>query len=100
MKLQILDRAENDLVAGYRFYEDRELGMGQHFLQELYSDIESLRLYAGIHRRACRDFHRLLSRRFPFAVFYKVAGDTVYEIDDGYKDAGPTGLDISDRQAI
>lgn len=78
MKLWILDRAEDDLVAGYRFYEDREPGLGQYFLQSLCADIESLRLHAGIHRRAYRDFHRLLSRRFPFAVFYKVAGDTAY----------------------
>jgi len=78
VKLAILDKAEDDLVAGFRFYEAREPGLGTYFLQSLYSDIESLRLYAGIHRRAYRDFHRLLSKRFPFAIFYKVAGATAF----------------------
>jgi hypothetical protein len=78
VKLSILDKAEDDLVAGFRFYEARQPGLGSYFLHSLYSDIESLRLYAGIHRRAYRDYHRLLSRRFPFAIFYKVDGETAY----------------------
>jgi len=43
--------------------------VGDYFLESLFSDIESLRLYAGIHPKqfGC---HRLLSKRFPYAVFY------------------------------
>lgn len=75
MRIEILDKAENDLVEGYEFYEVREPGLGEHFLESLYSDIESLRLYAGIHRTAYRDYHRMLSKRFPFAVYYTLAGE-------------------------
>ena len=77
MRIQILDKAEDDLVAGFKFYESQEIGLGAYSLQSLYSDIESLKLYGGIHRRAYRDFHRMLSKRFPFAIFYKTA-DTAY----------------------
>ena len=69
MKLRILDLAEADLLDGYQFYECQASGIGSYFLETLYSDIESLRLYAGIHRQLF-GFHRLLSRRFPFAVYY------------------------------
>ncbi len=51
MNLRILDLAEEDLLAGFDFYEKQSSGVGHYFLQVLYSDIESLRLYAGIHRR-------------------------------------------------
>lgn len=47
-------------------------GLGSYFLDSLYSDIESLNLYAGIHRVAYRHYHRMLSKRFPFAIFYEV----------------------------
>jgi hypothetical protein len=47
MKLVILDRAEDDLVDGFDFYELREAGLGQYFLCSLSSDIESLGLYGG-----------------------------------------------------
>lgn len=77
MILRILDRAENDLVAGYRFYESQAPGLGSYFLDNLYGDIESLHLYAGIHRKVGKRHHRLLSKRFPFAVFYTVSGNEV-----------------------
>lgn len=76
MRIEILDKAEDDLVAGFEFYETQESGLGMYFLESLYSDIESLKLYGGIHRRAYRDFHRMLSSRFPFAIFYRTVADT------------------------
>ena len=78
MRIEILDKAEDDLVAGFEFYEAQEGGLGMYFLESLYSDIESLKLYGGIHRQAYRDFHRMLSIRFPFAIFYKTVADTAY----------------------
>lgn len=48
--------------------------MGRYFLDCLISDLESLRLYAGIHS-VHFGFHRLLSRRFPFAIYYDVIDD-------------------------
>ncbi len=44
----------------------------------VYIRIESLRLYAGIHRQTYRDFHRLLSKRFPFAIYYKTTASIAY----------------------
>ena len=49
MKIEILDAAEQDLVAGYNFYESQSSGLGSYFLDSLFSDIDSLLLFAGIH---------------------------------------------------
>jgi hypothetical protein len=49
MNIRILDDAEQDLLDGYRFYESQGEGLGEYFLNSLFSDIDSLRLYAGIH---------------------------------------------------
>ncbi len=54
---------------GFHFYEGKEAGLGAYFLANLYSDIESLKLYGGVHRKAYRRYHRALSKRFPFASF-------------------------------
>jgi hypothetical protein len=62
VNLEILDRANLDLVEGYAFYEAKEPGLGSYFLTNLYSDIESLRLYGGIHSKPHKDYHRLLSK--------------------------------------
>jgi plasmid stabilization system protein ParE len=76
MKVLILDEAEQDLVDGFRFYEAQNEGLGDYFLDSIFSDIDSLQLFAGVHERHF-GYNRLLSRRFPFAVYYRVAGKTV-----------------------
>jgi len=76
VKIQILDEAEQDLIDGFRFYEAQNQGIGDYFLDSLFFDIDSLQLYAGIHARYF-GYHRLLSKRFPFAIYYRVSGKTV-----------------------
>lgn len=77
MRLQILDLARNDLIEGFHFYEAKEQGLGRYFLVNLYSDIEGLKSFSGVHRKVHRGFHRALSKRFPFAIYYTVEEDTV-----------------------
>ena len=43
MKIEILDKAQDDLIQGFHFYEAREPGLGPYFLDCLFSDIDSLR---------------------------------------------------------
>ena len=77
MKIQILDLAKMDLIEGYHFYQDREAGLGGYFLANLYTDIDSLAIFGGLHSKPYRHFHRALSKRFPFAIFYTVEDATV-----------------------
>lgn len=77
MKVTILDVAERDLEEGHHFYERQSPGLGASFLDSLYADIDSLAYYGGIHHQVF-GYHRLLSHRFPFAVYYRVlAGDVL-----------------------
>ncbi|MDX6611699.1 MAG: hypothetical protein QOD75_885 [Blastocatellia bacterium] len=78
MRIEVLDRATDDLVEGYHFYETQEAGLGSYFLSGLSTDIESVMLNAGIHEKAYKQYFRLLSLKFPFAVFYTVQNNTVF----------------------
>lgn len=77
MKIFILPSAMDDLAEGFAFYEKREAGLGDYFLSSLLVDIDSLRLYAGIHREAF-GFYRLLSKRFPFAIYYEMKTEQTF----------------------
>jgi len=46
-------------------------------LDSILSDLDSLILFAGVHP-IYFGFHRALSRRFPFGIYYDVEGDVVY----------------------
>ena len=74
MRVRILSSALNDLIAGREFYERQAEGLGAYFLDSIFSDIDSLALYGGIHRKIW-GHHRLLARRFPYAVYYKMERD-------------------------
>jgi plasmid stabilization system protein ParE len=45
-------------------------------LDTLFSDIESLLLYAGLHAKFF-GYYRALSKRFPYAIYYKISGDHI-----------------------
>ena len=49
MKIKISESAYKDLADGYLFYESQMKGLGSYFQETLFSDIDSLKLYAGIH---------------------------------------------------
>jgi len=78
MKIKILVSANQDLIDGYWFYEKQAEGLGTYFLDTLFSDIDSLAIYAGIHPKYFGKYHRLLSKRFPFAIYYHVEDDTAF----------------------
>jgi len=93
--IRVLSLAESDLLEGFRFYERQSNGIGWYFLDSLNSDIESLRLYAGIHPRVF-GYHRMLSKRFPFAVYYDLhQGEIrVWRVLDCRRDPGWIKLEL------
>jgi hypothetical protein len=77
VKIRIFDSAKLDLADGYFFYEEQESGIGQYFLDSLYSDIDSLALYAGIHPKKTEHLYWALSKRFPYAIYYTLVDELV-----------------------
>ena len=89
MKVRVLRWALDDLGSGCEFYDQQQEGVGAYFFDSLFSDIDSLVLYAGIH---CVQFgyHRMLARRFPYAVYYRIIqGEAVvFRVLDCRRDPG------------
>ena len=83
MKIRILSSGFSDLQQGRKFHDLRQPGLGDYFYDSVFSDIDSLILYAGIHRKVYGYF-RLLTQRFPYAVYYKISGEdiVVYRVLD------------------
>ncbi len=76
MTIEILDAARVDFLDGYWFYEKQSQGVGRYFLDSLMADIDSLHLYAGIHAKQF-GYYRMLARRFPFAIYYRLEQECV-----------------------
>ena len=76
MRIRVLAEAQEDLIAGYHFYEGQSAGLGSYFRESLLDDVDLLAKNAGIHAQVF-GYHRSLSKRFPFAIYYRVEADVV-----------------------
>ena len=88
MKIKILSSALEDLYVGRLLYEKQGEGLGEYFFDSLFSDIDSLVLYGGIHTKVY-GYHRMLSKRFPYVIYYKLEGEelvVVYRVLDLRRD--------------
>ena len=74
MLVQISAAAEGDIADGYWFYERQSPGLGDYFRTCIFADIESLTYFGGIHE-IVNGFHRSLSKRFPFGIYYAIKND-------------------------
>lgn len=100
MKIKILPSALGDIDRGRRFYARRGNEIGEYFLDSLIADIDSLALYAGAHMKVF-GFHRLLARRFPYAVYYRVDGEIciVFRVLDCRQAPGRTEKELKKAKA-
>jgi plasmid stabilization system protein ParE len=76
MKIQIRPSALEDLAKGRWFYDSQELGIGAYFFDSVFSDIDSLTLYGGIHPKII-GYHRMLTKRFPYAIYYELSSNEI-----------------------
>ncbi|MFZ4767989.1 MAG: type II toxin-antitoxin system RelE/ParE family toxin [Roseimicrobium sp.] len=77
LRVVITDPAMDDLVDGHAFYEEREPGAGDYFLNSVYRDIDTLAHSGGMHPKPHRRHYRMICSRHPFGVFYNVIDETV-----------------------
>ena len=76
MHVELRVEARDDLVDAAAFYDGQRDGLGDHFIDSLFSDLKRLESEAGIHE-IVYGLHRKLSERFPFAIYYRVADPVV-----------------------
>lgn len=78
--IRLTPSAEQDLLAGFDFYESQVAGLGDYFLDNLIADIDSLCVAAGAHPKSYANFYRMLSKRFPFAIYYELQDHTAFVV--------------------
>ena len=76
MKIIILDRAVGHIRDGSWFYERQGRGLGSYFRTSILDDINRLKTTAGVHRVVGK-YHRSISRRFPFVIYYRIESSQV-----------------------
>ncbi len=79
MKRRVIIRpnAEADLAEAKAWYENQRRGLGDELLDEIRNAVNLLAVDPERRPFYYRDFRRLLTRRFPYKLFYRVESDRV-----------------------
>ena len=75
-KLRLTKPSQEDIHSSEIFYENQNSNLGVYFYDNIISDLDALKFYAGIHEKYF-GFYRMLTRRFPYAIYYDIEDKTV-----------------------
>ena len=94
-KLRILATAEADIDEAFKWYEQRQAGLGSEFMRAVDARIRAIQRNPDMSGFVERHYRRALVRRFPFAILYAYVNDivTVYAVFHTSQDCGLACLD-------
>lgn len=72
--------AEAEMVAAAKFYEARSAGLGADFIAEVERATRALVGYSRVGHRFSRRLRRILLRRFPYGLLYRVEPDQIFVV--------------------
>jgi plasmid stabilization system protein ParE len=88
----LIPEAKADLADSYLWYEEQSLGLGIEFLRCVEATLQSIQRNPLIYPVVHETYRRALVRRFPFAVFFEVEGNSgscvVYSVFHCSQDPG------------
>lgn len=97
--LRFLPEVEEDVIAGYSWYEDKAIGLGEEFLRMFYACAGDLSRNALLYQKVYGNFRRRLLRRFPYAIYFRLRDDEiiVFGLFHCARDPRTIRLKLSDR---
>jgi hypothetical protein len=75
--LRFLPEIEEDVLAGYAWYERNSPGLGEEFLRVFYASANEIPRNPFIFTKVHRNFHRRLLKRFPYAIYFMIEDNQI-----------------------
>lgn len=72
--------AEREIDEAVRWYDNQRDGLGDELLDSLNQTLARLRAYPLAYAVAHRDIRRVMLKTFPFAVYFRMRGNSVIVI--------------------
>jgi len=75
--LRFFPEVEDDVVAGYEWYEEKSRGLGEEFLRMFDSAVFEILRHPLLSPELDQGFRRRLLRRFPYAIYYTIESNEI-----------------------
>ena len=97
--LRFVPEVEEDVFAGYGWYEDKVFGLGEEFLRMFYACINGIARNPLIYPKVYNNLRRCLLRRFPYAIYYTIENSDVivFGLFHCARDPGTIITELQDR---
>lgn len=98
--LRFVPEVEEDVVAGYVWYETKAPRFGEEFLRLVYACASEIPQNPLLYPEVHDNFRRRLLRRFPYAIYFMIEGNTVivFGLFHCARDPRTIGAKLRDRR--
>ncbi len=77
MQILVRSAAAADIDEAFEWYERQRTGLGEEFLDAVSARMNDIVTHPTAYQVVHRDARRALLHRFPYAIFYRVSGETI-----------------------
>jgi len=70
--------ARDEFYSAAHWYEEKRRGLGNQFMLMVEAKLGAISKSPEVFPLVYQQFHRALVRRFPFAIYFELLGDTVH----------------------
>ena len=97
--LHSLPEVEEDVIAGYSWYEEKARGLGEEFLRMFYACANDVTRTPLLYQKVYGEFRRRLLRRFPYAIYFRIEQNEILVVGLFHcaRDPRTIRLSLSDR---
>ena len=75
--IRFLPEVEEDVIAGYAWYEEKAPGLGEEFIRMFYACAGEIPRNPLLYPKVYREFRRRLLRRFPYAIYFRIEDNEI-----------------------
>lgn len=72
-KVEVKDEARHDISEAAEWYEEKQVGLGERFRENVIKHFEYLAVNPLSHQRKYKENRELLLKKFPYVIVYRLA---------------------------
>jgi len=77
-QLAFHNQVKSDIKDAYDWYEDKQVGLGERFMFELFTCYAKLEIHPEYYSRSGKTLRKILLSHFPYVVAFEIKNDAVF----------------------
>jgi plasmid stabilization system protein ParE len=75
--IKVKEPARNNITEAFLYFESRQEGLGERFLQSWERHLEFLEQEPHLYQKKYKDFRQILIKPYPYHIIYEIENDVI-----------------------